>query len=141
MRMSPWEIYVKESYDIVHRAMDELTINIDHQVEAYLVHLYANYMDKPFINTKPVCIKLLESTSEPVTKRIPLLEEVGNECLLVHSMEWGKARWPTETYYQEMGQTAYTTRAFIKNPPDMLYDDLAMEFSTATKILRRCRIN
>jgi len=137
--MTNWEIYVKESYDIVRRAECELTINLEHQIEAYLVHLFAHYMDKPHINTEPVCIKLLESTAKPLVQREKILKEVGDECLLIHSMEWGKSRWPSTTYYQDMGQSAYVTRAFVKTPPDMLYDDLAVEFKTVAKILRNCR--
>lgn len=139
--MNNWEIYVKESYDIVRRAESELTVNLEHEIEAYLVHLFAHYMDKPQVNTEPVCIKLLESTSKPLVQREKILKEVGDECLLIHSMEWGKTRWPSNTYYQDMGQAAYINRAFVKSPPDMLYDELAIKFSLATDVLRHCRLN
>jgi hypothetical protein len=139
--MTNWQIYVKESYDIVRRAECELTVNLEHEIEAYLVHLFAHYMDKPQVNTEPICIKLLESTAKPLAQREKILKEVGDECLLIHSMEWGRPRWPSSTYYQDMGQSAYVNRAFIKRPPEMLYDDLAMSFSTVTDVLRHCRIN
>lgn len=139
--MNNWQIYVKESYDIVRRAESELTVNLEHEIEAYLVHLFAHYMDKPQVNTEPVCIKLLESTSKPLVQREKILKEVGDECLLIHSMEWGKTRWPSNTYYQDMGQAAYINRAFVKSPPDMLYDELAIKFSLATDVLRHCRLN
>ena len=137
--MTNYEQYVKLSYDIIKRAENQLTVTLDDDVEAYLVQLFAHYMDKPNINTEPVCIKLLESTQKPIRLREKLLKEVGDECLLVHSMEWGKRRWPSDTYYHDMGQTAYVTRAFLKNPPEALYDDLAMDFDLVTKILRNCR--
>ena len=137
--MTNYEHYLQHSYDAVKRSESMLTMHLTEELEAYLVQLFANYMDKPKVNTEPVCIKLLECSSKPVNQRIPILKEVGDECLLINSMEWGKRRWPNETYYKEMGQTAYVTRAFVKNPPDMLYDDLAVEFETVTKILRNCR--
>jgi hypothetical protein len=135
-----WDFYVKESYDLVRRAECELAVNLAHELEAYLVHMWAHYLDKPNVNTTPVCIKLLESTHNSLTQRKEILKQVGDECLLINSMEWGRSRWPTLNYYSDMGQMAYINRAFIVNPPDDLYDSLALEFQTATKILRKCRI-
>ena len=137
--MTNYEHYLQHSYEAVKRAENMLLIDLEDELEAYLVHLFANYMNKQNINTEPVCIKLLESTNKPIKQRIPILKEVGDECLLVHSMDWGKSRWPTDTYYLEMGQSAYVTRAFIKRPPEMLYDELAVDFNTVSKILRNCR--
>ena len=54
-------------------------------------------------------------------------------------MEWGKYRWPTEIYYSDIGQMAYVSRAYAERPPEDLYDDLAFEFQTVTRILRKCR--
>jgi hypothetical protein len=139
--MTNWDIYVRESYDIVRRAECELTINLAHEVEAYIVHLFAHYLDKPNVNTVPVGVKLLSSVNLPVKAKKELLKNVGDECLLINSMEWGKHRWPTEIYYADMGQMAYVSRAYAERPPEDLYDDLAYEFQTATKILRKCRIN
>ena len=64
--MTNWDIYVRESYDIVRRAECELTINLAHEVEAYIVHLFAHYLDKPLVNTVPVGVKLLTSVNLPV---------------------------------------------------------------------------
>lgn len=138
--MTNWDIYVRESYDIVRRAECELTINLAHEIEAYVVHLFAHYLDKPLINTEPVCIKLLASNIKPVAQRKAILKEVGDECLLINAMEWGKPRWPSSNYYADMGQMAYINRAFAERPPEDLFDDLAVEFQTATRILRKCRI-
>ena len=104
--MTNYEQYVKHSYDVIKRAENMLAMTINENIEAYLVQLFAHYMDKPKVNTEPVCIKLLESIAKPVSQRAPILKEVGDECLLIHSMEWGKSRWPTTHYYEEMGQSA-----------------------------------
>ena len=139
--MTNWDIYVRESYDIVRRAECELTINLAHEVEAYIVHLFAHYLDKPLVNTVPVGVKLLTSVNLPVKAKKEMLKNVGDECLLINSMEWGKHRWPTEIYYSDLGQMAYISRAYAERPPEDLYDDLAYEFQTVTRILRKCRIN
>lgn len=136
--MSNWDIYVRESYDIVRRAECELTVTLAHEVEAYIVHLFAHFLDKPLVNTEPIGIKLLESTHKPIPQRKALLKEIGDECLLINSMEWGKHRWPSTSYYSDLGVTAYMNRAYVERPPEAIYDELAYDFNLATKILRRC---
>jgi hypothetical protein len=139
--MTNWEIYVKESYDLVRRAECELTVNLPHAVEAYLVHLFAAYMDKPRVNTVPVGVKLLSARGLPTSTRKAILKDIGDECLLINSMGWGARYWPTQTYYADMGQMAYSSRAYVDHPPDDLFDELAVCFSTATRVLGHCKIN
>jgi len=138
--MTNWEVYVKESYELIKEAEQALTIELEHTVEAYLVHLFAHYLDKPTINTEPLGIKLLASVTLPALQRKEVLKAVGDECLLINSMEWGKRRWPSCNYYSDLGQNAYLTRAFMARPSEDLFDNLAIQFETATKILRKCRI-
>lgn len=139
--MTNWETYVKESYGIIKRAEDELTITLQHEVEAYLVHLFAYYLDKPKVNTEPLGVKLLESVHQPIPLRKETLKAVGDECLLINAMEWGKRKWPSDNYYADLGVSAYMARAYVIKPPESIFDDLAYEFQTATRILKRCRIN
>lgn len=139
--MTNWEVYIKESYELIKRAECELTVNLEHNIEAYLVHLFAHYIDKPSVNTEPVGVKLLASNTLPTVQRKHVLKEVGDECLMVHAMEWGKNRWPSNTYYADLGQIAYVNRAYLVQPPEDIFDDLAVSFNTATQILRKCRIS
>ena len=139
--MTNWETYVKESYSLIKEAEQALSITLEHNVEAYLVHLFAHFMDKPNINTEPVGIKLLTSANLPIAQRKVLLKDVGDECLLINAMEWNKRRWPSNNYYAEMGQMAYMNRAFAVRPVEDIYDDLSMEFNTVTQVLRKCRIS
>lgn len=138
--MSNWDVYVRESYELIKEAEHKLTITLNHNVEAYLVHLFAHFLDKPLVNTEPLGIKLMASNQLPVTQRKSVLKEVGDECLLINAMEWNKRRWPSGKYYQELGQTAYQSRAFITQPIEEVFDDLAVEFETVTEILRKCRV-
>ena len=139
--MNNWEIYVRESYELIKRAESALTINLPHEVEAYVVHLFAHYMDKPQVNTVPIGIRLLSATTAPTAIRKEMLKSAGDECLLIHSMGWGSPRWPSHNYYETMGQMAYMSRAYVENPPDGLFDDLAYQFPTVTKILEKCKIS
>lgn len=139
--MNNWEVYVKESYELIKRAENTLTVTLEHNIEAYLVHLFAHYLDKPNINTEPLGVKLLASNTLPTHQRKLVLKEVGDECLLINAMEWGKPRWPSQSYYADLGIAAYMNRAYVGRPLEGLFDDLAYEFETATKILRKCRIS
>lgn len=137
--MTNWENYVKESYDLIKRAENELCVTLEHNIEAYIVHVFANFLDKPNVNTEPLGVKLMASNMLPVPARKSILKEVGDECLLINAMEWGKRKWPSNNYYAELGQTAYINRAFVVRPPEDIFDDLALQFDLATKILRACR--
>ena len=139
--MNNWEVYVKESYELIKRAENTLTVTLPHDLEAYLVHLFAHYLDKPNVNTEPLGVKLMSSNMLPTNQRKHILKEVGDECLIINSMEWGKPKWPSNSYYADLGTTAYMSRAYAGRPPEGLFDDLAYEFETATKILRKCRIS
>jgi len=139
--MTNWEVYVKESYQLIKEAEQSLTVTLEHNVEAYVVHLFAYFLDKPTINTEPLGVKLMASGQLPMTQRKQVLKEVGDECLLINAMEWNKRRWPSDRYYAELGQTAYMNRAYVQLPVEDVFDNLAAEFVTATKVLRKCRIS
>ena len=81
----------------------------------------------------------MSSSMLPASQRKHILKEVGDKCLLINAMEWGKRRWPSTDYYAELGQTAYFSRAYAQRPPEDLYDDLAAQFQMVSKILRKCR--
>ena len=139
--MTNWDTYVKESYQLIKEAEQQLTISLKHDVEAYVVHLFAHFLDKPNVNTEPLGIKLLASNVMPVPQRKQVLKEIADECLLINAMEWNKRRWPSNSYYAEIGQTAYINRAFVVRPAEDIFDDMALEFNNATQILRRCRVS
>jgi hypothetical protein len=139
--MNNWEVYVKESYQLITEAEQALTVSLAHDVEAYVVHLFAHFLDKPNVNTEPLGIKLMASSQLPVTQRKEVLKAVGDECLLINAMEWNRRRWPSDNYYAEIGCTAYMSRAYVQKPIEDVFDNLAAEFATATKVLRKCRIS
>jgi len=138
--MTNWEVYVKESYQLIKEAEQSLTITLEHNVEAYIVHLFAHFLDKPAVNTEPLGVKYMSCSMLPMPQRKAILKSVGDECLLINAMGWNKRRWPSDTYYAEIGSAAYMSRAYAERPPEDLFDDLAVKFEIATKILKNCRI-
>ena len=116
-----------------------LCVNLEHNTEAYLVHLFARHLDKPLAND-PVCLTLMKSVRlAPAQKRNALLP-VAEECLLITGLELSKRRWPSENYYIDMGRTAYYEVADLDRPADALYTSLAENFTLLSKVINKCKI-
>jgi hypothetical protein len=99
-----WFDYVKSCYDLVTESETKTSVPLDSDIEAYVVHLMAKNFNRTDIGTNPIAIQLLTATSNK--NRTEYLA-VADECLLIHSYPLKKKRWPTPTYYHEMGTTAY----------------------------------
>lgn len=138
--MQHWMTYVRYSYEVVLEAESRVCVNLDHDTEAYLVHLVARYFDKPKFNEEPVAIKMMEGMNKPVEIKKDMLQRVGDQCLLVHSLELNKRRWPSNSYYQDMGQLAYSNVAYAHRPPDEFFEHLANRFGLLSRVLQECRI-
>lgn len=138
--MEHWLTYVKHSYQIILDAEAKLCINLEHQTEAYMVHLFARYMDQPNINNDPICIKIMESSSLPAGKRKQALLAAAEECLLITGLELTKPKWPSESYYTDLGILAYDQVAYAHQPVDTFYIDLAENFKLLTSVLNKCKV-
>ena len=117
-----WFDYVKSCYDLVVESEGSYGIILEHEVEAYIVHLMANNFQRTDIGTKAVAIQMM--TAMGTGKQKDLLS-VGDECLLIHSYPFKKQHWPTPTYYVDMGTTAYGMANHI----------MEQNFEPASKIL------
>jgi hypothetical protein len=137
--MDNWTTYVKYSYQVILSAEHQAGIQLDHDTEAYVVHLFANYIDKPHLNKEPVCIKLLEGLSKPAKIKYQTLRAVGDECLLIHGLELGKPRWPSGKYYRDIGQMAYTSLAKT-GQSEQLFEKLAVQFDQIGNVFKLCQL-
>ena len=102
--MSKWFDYVKSCYDLIIETEGRLNIVLEHDVEAYVVHLMANNFERTDIGVKIISVELLQAVQ---TNNKEKYKSVGDECLLIHSYPLKKQKWPTPTYYQDMGVIAY----------------------------------
>ena len=100
--MQHWFDYVKVSYDLVIETESRLGLVLEHEVEAYVVHLFAKNINRVDIGHGAVALKVLEHMHNP-----ELLARAADECLLIHSYPLRRNRWPTDTYYIDMGTVAY----------------------------------
>jgi hypothetical protein len=131
--------YVKHSYEVILEAENKLCINLEHDTEAYMVHLFARYLDNPDINKEPVCIKIMQGVGLPKEQKRVMLQSAADECLLINGFELAKSRWPSNDYYKDMGTLAYDQIAYIERPPDSFYINIAENFSLLSKILSKCK--
>ena len=102
--MKYWLDYVRHCYDLVLESEGHTDLILDHEVEAYVVHLMARNFERTDIGQVAVAIKMMQALNEGGKSS---LVEVADECLLIHSYPLKRQRWPTATYYQDMGMTAY----------------------------------
>ena len=99
-----WLDYVKHCYDLVIESESLSAITLEHDVEAHIVHLMARNFERNDIGNIAVAIMMLEAVNSGARDN---LVNVADECLLIHSYPFRRNRWPTATYYQDIGTTAY----------------------------------
>jgi hypothetical protein len=99
-----WFDYVKSCYDLVVESEGKTSIFLEHDVEAYIVQLMAKNFERTDIGQRAIAIQILEATS---TKKQQNLLNVGDECLLIYSYPLKQSKWPSPTYYRDMGIVAY----------------------------------
>lgn len=100
--MRYWHEYVKAAYDLVLESEGLSKTFLEHEVEAYVVHLFARNFNRTDIGAKPIALQLGEA------RRRREFQPVADECLLINSYPLRRSRWPSATYYQELGITAYS---------------------------------
>jgi len=99
-----WFEYVKYCYDLVLESEGKTSLVLEHEVEAHVVHLMARNFDRTDIGDQAIAIQILEAINKRGKQE---LVEIADECLLIHSYPFKKHRWPSLTYYQDMGTIAY----------------------------------
>lgn len=96
--MIHWQDYVRAAYDLVIESEGLTSVFLEHEVEAYVVHLFAKNFNRTDIGENPIAIQILSTNN---------YQPIGDECLLINSFPLKRRRWPSETYYVDMGVIAY----------------------------------
>ena len=131
--------YVKYSYELILEAEVKANINLEHEVEAFVVHTFAKFMEQPNIPTDAIAIKMLSSPNETGEIRKQHLQEIAQECMLIDGLELNSRRWPSKSYFIDMGRLALEQRAWIHRPPELFYERLAYDFTNISKILHEVK--
>lgn len=120
--MNNWNEYVKAFYELVIETELELNLKLEHVIQAHIVHLMADNINRTDLGNEPVGIKILETIQKADKNN---LGHVANECLLIHSFPLKIHRWPSPNYYKDMGIIAY----------GMLGHAMENHFNEASKVL------
>lgn len=99
-----WFEYVKHCYDLVVESEGNSQLVLEHEVEAYVVHLMAKNFNRVDIGSNPIAIQVMTALNSPNKEKYLA---AADECLLIHSFPLKQTKWPTKTYYLEMGSVAY----------------------------------
>lgn len=118
-----WLEYVKHCYDLVIESEGNAHLTLKHEVEVYVVHLMAKNFNRADIGENPIAIQILTALSENNSRE--KLIAAADECLLIQSFPLRRSKWPSETYYQSMGVTAYGLAGHI----------MERHFEAASKIM------
>lgn len=97
--------YVKHCYDLVVESEGNNNLTLEHEIEAYVVHLMARNFNRVDIGEVPIAIQILSSFNGGLARERLIV--AADECLLINSFPLKKSKWPSERYYQDMGIVAY----------------------------------
>ena len=113
---------------------------LNEDIQSYLVRLVAKWFDKNDIPPDtPVAILMLEAMQTTHYNRQQQLKDIGDICLFYDGFKIKQGRWPTLTYYREMGTTAYGMVHVYTS--DDIYEQLENKFTLCSKILSNIIVN
>ena len=93
-----WNDFVRASYDLIMESEGLSNTYLLDEVETYVVHLLAKNFNNLNIDEEAIAIQILSGTD---------YQHIGDECLLINSYPLKRRRWPSQTYYRDMGTIAY----------------------------------
>lgn len=131
--------YVKHGYQVILDAESRTHINLEHDIEAFVVHTFAKYMEQPNIPTDAIAIKMLKTVNETGDIRKSHFQEIAEECLLIDGFKLNSRRWPSNNYFKDMGVLALEYRAYSERPPELMYERIANKFEEMSYVLNNIR--
>lgn len=137
--MKYWMDYVKASYEVILYGESKAGINLDHDIEAFLVHTFARYMDNPNIPSDTIAIQLMNTLNKHGEERKKKLQKIAEECILIDGLELNSRRWPSKNYFVDMGKIALGHRAYAGRPPEMFYENVANNMKDISQVLHRIK--
>lgn len=93
-----WNDFVKASYDLVIESEGLTKVYLADEVESYVVHLLAKNFVGLKVSEEAIAIQILSGKD---------YQRIGDECLMINSYPIKRRKWPSNTYYRDMGTIAY----------------------------------
>ena len=128
-------------YDLVKAAKHTTKIELNEDLEAYIVFLLTEFLPKPDIVAMPLAIQLLETMQmDGSRKKLDAYKGIGDVSLIKASMfkEQMRLKGMPADYYSDIGRTAYYQMSIIK-PNVQLYFDLFDRYLDIVPILEAIR--
>jgi hypothetical protein len=125
---------------LVTEATSVTPIYLDPEIEHFLVFTIARTIERNDIGSESVAIKILEARSIPRGRsRQPILRAIGEECLFIDAWDIKKRKWPSMTYYSQMGQIAFMQSSLSTRPNNELLEKASNSFTMLSKVLKSVR--
>lgn len=132
--------YRKASYEIIMLGESKSNINLPEDVEYFVVDIFARYMENPNIPTDIIALRMMDAVNKTGEMRKQCLANIIEECILIDGLELNSRRWPSKSYYHDMGILALQHRAWVSRPPDLFYEVIAHHFDNISKVLHSIKV-
>ena len=133
--VSQWQALVLE-------AEQACEINLDTELESYLVFLLMRFLRHQDIADSILALEFLHSLDKHGQVRYNKLRDLGDKCLLFSGLfpERALRRHVKISYFIALGQTAYDNLAALAPPRERdLFTSLAQQFLTLMEVLQGMR--
>lgn len=137
--MKHWQSYIRASWELVMEAEGRVQDFLESDVEAFLVHTMARNFENTRIWEDPVAITMLQARQASRSQRKETMQKIGEECLFIDAWQLKQRRWPSPTYFRDMGSMAFGYAAISTRPPDELLDQVGTQFGRLSRVLRTVR--
>jgi len=128
--------------DLVKEAIDYNGVNLDEELESYLVFLLMRYMKETSLSSKVMALEYLRGMQRSATLRNECMRDVGDQCLLFSGLypELAQRRQVKISYYVKMGRSAYASLSgFTQSTIASMYSHLADSFVSLMDTLQAMR--
>lgn len=124
--------------DLVKKAEESCHINLEKNLEAYLVSLLIRYVDKPQVVKQLFAKAFLQALALERHARDHALREIGDKCLIYSGLfpKSAHKKQVTISYFVHLGQSAY---AHVSKAASDIYQLLASQFVILMDILQSIR--
>ena len=131
-----------EWHKLVNEAQHTAGIQLDEELESYLVFLLMRYTDKPEMAASVLALDYLEGANTLGQVRHDRMRDVGDQCLLYSGLfpERAERRRVRVSYYVDLGRSAYHTAAdATQQALSQLFFSLASQFVHVMDTLQAMR--
>ena len=118
-------------HDLVKEAEKYNGVNLNEELESYLVFTLMRYTQQPELASKIIALEYLNSAQATGTDRQIRMRDVGDQCLLFSGLfpNLAERRNVKISYYVNMGKTAYLTLAELTQQAlASMYNNLSDSF-------------